>query len=546
MNREMTTPDQLARHGITRRHLMRILGTGAALGMPATASARDSRVQFSLQDATSGDRPELVVGVQGLPGAIDPPQSASNVSDRVLSSIFDSLIATDFAAGDPPGTGSDLVPSLAESWERIDDRTLELTLRQDVLFHDGSPMTAKDVKFTIDRLVEADTEVEFAYAASAIATIEGAEVIDDYTIRVTTIDPDPVLEKRLAAWPIFIVPKAVVEEQGNEAYGAAPVGTGPYQLNEFIADDRLVLDAFDDYWGELPPVSRVTFRVIPEMATRMTSIISDETQIVTNVPPDQVATFDNEESVSIQQIPLANYHVLIYRTHNEVMANKQLRQALNLAIDRQLLIDTLWGGSAVLTRGPQIEALGDLYDEERPFMEFDPERAQELLAESGYNGETVRFRAHPSYYTLGLEAAQAIVQMWQQIGVNAELDAREDIWGDPEEIMAAHWSNSLFPYDPDTSFWAAWGPNGRPQLEWWTPENPEYNELGEQARQTLDPEERFEMYRKLYDIWMDEAPGTVLYVPVENYAVRDSVEWTPYSVYAMDLRSGNLTVTPEE
>lgn len=540
---------ELLHRGVSRRHVMRLLGTTAGLvgvsGTSAASAAWSSQPpHLTLQDGED-DRPELIVGVQGLPANIDPPQSASNVSNRVLYSVFDWLIDTSFVAGDPPGTGNELVPMLATDWTRVDDTTFELQLRDGVLFHNDTPMTANDVKFTFDRMIGENAPAEFAYARSAISSISGVEVVDERTMRILTNAPDPVLESRLSAWPDFIVPQAYVEEVGLEGFGRAPIGTGPYRVLELAPDDQLVLEAFDDYWGERPPISRLTFRVIPETATRITSVITNEVQIATNVPPDQVPALQSESSVNLQQIPLANYHVLIYRTYSGVMGNKLLRQALNLGVDRQLLIDTLWGGDAIPTHGPQIEAWGKLYNPDRPLMQYDPDRAQQLIAESGYDGELITFRAHPTYYTLGLQAAQAIVQMWENIGLNTELVAREDIWGDPEEIMVAHWSNGLFPYDPDTTFWSAWGPNGRPQQEWWTPENPRYNELGNAARQTLDQQSRYEMYQQAIDIWEEEAPGTVLYIPVENYASQNNVEWTPYAVYSMDLRAENLSVGDE-
>lgn len=537
---EPTTMDRLADIGLTRRHLFRLLGAGAAV---AATSASTAQYVFGLQESDTSDRPELIIGVQGLPASIDPPQSAANVSDRVLGSIFDLLIANDFAGGDQPGMGSELVPAIAESWERVDDRTVALTIRADVLFHDGSTLTAEDVKFTFDRLMADDAPEEFAYALSSINMIESVEIVDDSTIHIRTIEPDVVLERRLANWPLMIVPKAVIEEVGNEAFSQAPIGTGPYRVAEFVTDDRLVLESFDDYFGGLPPVSRVTFRMIPEMATRMTSVISNEAQIVTNVPPDQVATFENDESVTIHQVPLANYHMLIYQTHDEVMSNKLLRQAMSLGIDRDLLIQTLWSGAAIPTRGPQIEAWGEYYNDSRPFNEYDPERAQDLIAESGYNGEEILFRAHPTYYTNGLEAAQAIVQMWQQIGLNVVLEPREQLWEEPEKLQVCHWSNGLYPFDPDTTFFSTWGPGFRPQLEWWTPENERFNELGLEARQMSDPQERYDAYQELIDIWLDEAPATVLYIPTENYVVRNNVEWTPYATYFMDFRSGNVKVS---
>lgn len=539
---EPTTMDRLTSIGLDRRHLFRILGAGAAA---AAASGAASKHVFALQESDSSDRPELIVGVQGLPASIDPPQSSANVSNRVLGSIFDFLIANDFAGGEQLGMGSELIPAIAESWERVDDLTLALTIRTDVLFHDGSTLTAEDVKYSFDRLMDEDAPEEFAYALSSINMIESVEIVDDSTIHITTTEPDVVLERRLADWPLFIVPKAVLEDIGFEEFSQAPVGTGPYKVAEFVADDRLVLESFDDYFGGLPPVSRITFRMIPEMATRMTSVISNEAQMITNVPPDQVATFENDENVTIHQVPLANYHMLIYQTQDEVLGNKLLRQAMNLGIDRELLIETLWNGAALPTRGPQIEAWGELYNADRPFTEYDPERAEALIAESGYAGEEIAFRAHPNYYTNGLEAAQAIVQMWQQIGLNVVLEPREQLWEEPEKLQVCHWSNGLYPFDPDTTFFSTWGPGFRPQLEWWTPENERFNELGLEARQMTDTQERYDAYQELIDIWIDEAPATVLYIPTENYVVRNNVEWTPYATYFMDFREGIVEVTEE-
>lgn len=526
-------------HELSRRRLLQILGVSAGATVLGTGMNPAVASRMSAQDNAA----ELVVGVQAVPENLDPPQNLSNVGNRVLPSMFELLMSVDFANGDPPGTGSEIVPRLATSWERIDDLTLELSLRDDVVFHNGDPFTGADVKFSIERLIGEDVPAEIVNSKAAVATISSVEVVDDYTVRVITAAPDPALEKRLAAMPAWILPKAYFEEQGMEAFSQAPVGTGPYKFIELKADDRLALDAHDGYWGGTPPASNLTFRVIPETSTRVTAIAGNEVQVITNVPPDQVSTLEESDGVGVNEVPLANFHIIAFNTKNPAMADKRLRQALRLSIDRQLLIDALWGGKALLTRSAQTPVgWGSLYNEERPYMEYDPDKAKALIEESGYDGTTITYANRPGYYTLGVEAGQAIVAMWQDLGLNAEYQNREDLaW--TEDLMVRTVSNGQHPGDPGTNFWRDWGPGGPYQRDFWTPENPRFNELGTEALQALDEDVRFSSYQEMLDIWEDESPGTVLYNPIENYGVREEIEWLPYSFWYLDFRSENLSFT---
>jgi peptide/nickel transport system substrate-binding protein len=572
----------LMKAGMSRRGVIRVLGaSGMALSLggllaacaedddvadgPASASAEDDAVHSDAADdepveesddadaeetgesddeaeQSDDDRPVLIVAVQGLPDSLDPHQHLSNVGTRVTYSLFDHLFERDFHASDPPGSGFGVSPMLSTDWERIDELTLEVRLRDDVLFHNGDPMTAEDIKFSFDRML-VDTPDELQGALGYVSTISEVEIVDDYTLRFTTEEPDPILENRLTSWATWIMPKAYYEEVGMEGFMQNPVGTGPYRFVELRPDDLLVFEAFDDYWGGRPTASRIEFRVIPETSGRVSAVISGEAHIATNIPPDQVGTLEDASGVGVSSIPIANCHVLVYNTYQPAIEDKRIRQAMNLGIDRELLVDTLWGGRAVLMRSHQFEEYPDeLYNADRPFLPYDPEQAMELLDEAGYDGEEVTFSTHAAYYTFGQEAAQAIVEMWNEIGINASVVVREDMFAaPPEEIVVRNWSNSSFTADPDGAFWLRWGPGTAPQNSFWTPENPRFNERGEQARQTLDTEFRYAAYQEMLDIWEDEAPGTVLYIPMENYAIRDEVDWTPYSFYYMDLRPGNFS-----
>jgi peptide/nickel transport system substrate-binding protein len=512
-----------------------------------TTSAGESTATESDTNLDPAERPVLRIGVQGLPGGLDPYLELSNVGTRVTYAIFDHLLERDFINGDPPGTGADVLPMLAESWERVDDLTLQLTLRPDVVFHNGEALTAEDVKFSFDRHL-IDSVEELVEAQAYISTISEIEVVDDRTLLIHTAKPDPLLEIRLTSWATWIMPRRYYDEVGMEGFAQAPVGSGPYKFVELRQDEVLVLESHDEWWGGLPTARRVEYRVMPEIASRVAALVSGEVEIITNVPPDQVETLDASDGVGVRSVPLANCHVLRYNPRHPSMSSKLLRQAMNLAIDRELLVESLWGGRAVLMRGHQFPEYagpigGSQYNEERPYTPFDPDRARELVAESGYEGEKIVVRSGASYYTNGAEAAQAIVQMWQDVGINAEVEITEDTTaGGPEAMQVNNWSNSSFVADPDGAFWLRWGEPTPVQRDFWTPENPRFNELGNAARETLDVDFRYEAYQEMLDIFEDEAPGTVLYIPIENYGVRSNVEWLPYSFYYMDLRPDVLKI----
>lgn len=532
---------------VSRRFLLR----SSLVGGPALAAAAlvsgpiPGRVAFARQGTPAGDaapgyvpqtgveREELIVGVQALPATLDPARELSNVGTRISYTPYDTLVRRDFLNND------EHVPSLATSWERVSDTELTFQLRDDVTFHNGDPFTADDVVFTFDRMLNAGPESELAEAGTYFSTFSAVERIDDHAVRVVTAAPDPLILKRLASWASWIVPKQYSEAVGEEEFLQTGMGTGPFRFVSFTPDDELVMERYDGYWGEPVPLRRLTFRVIPEVAARITALVNDEVQMITNVPPDQIATIADADGVEVRDIPLANVHVLQYNTNNPLLDDKRLRQALNLGIDRQLIIDAIWGGNAVPKRSHQFAEYGPLYNPDRPLTAYDPEEARRLVEASDYDGEAIPYQLRPGYYTNGEQVAQAIVQMWQEIGINAEVQIGDDVGNGPDRV-AHTWSNSSRLADPDGALWVLWGLGSSTQAQYWTaPE--EFNWLGQEARSTLDEERRYEIYQRMLDIWEEEAPGTVLYDPVEFYGVRDSINWNPYSFYYMDFREYNLS-----
>jgi peptide/nickel transport system substrate-binding protein len=239
-------------------------------------------------------------------------------------------------------------------------------------------------------------------------------------------------------------------------------------------------------------------------------------------------------------VVLANVHVLTFDERGPMMADKRIRQALALSIDRQLLVDTLWDGAAVVPPGHNYPEYGDMFLRGRS-AHFDPAAAQRLLREAGYRGEEITYRTLPHYYTNALKAAQVIVEMWRAVGINARLQVVENF----AQMRAAgqqvgNNSNSTRLPDPLGSLWISWGPGSAFQVSGAFRSTAEFNAAGRALEGETDPEKRKALFERMLDAWETECPGTVLYQPAEFYAMKRTVRWRPYTFYFMDLRPDNL------
>lgn len=491
--------------------------------------------------AQTAARPELRIAVQGLPVSLEPVNAISNVGNRISNAIFDTLIRRDFLSNDQ-GSGTALVPAIAASWKREDERTLVVTLADGVKFHNGAPVTAADVAFSFsaDRLWGAKPMV--ARGPLFSAKFESVEAIDDKSVRFRTKSADYSLEKRLASWISWVVPEKEYRALEAEAFGLKPIGTGPYKLVEFVAGDRVVLEAFDDYYLGKPTASRITFQVVPEVATRVAGLISGEYDIACALTPDNLATVESQSHVEPRAAQIENVHLMVYQCDAPVVSDRRIRQALNLSIDRDTINKALWGGLAGITNGFQIPQYGDCYDATRAGFAYDPERARVLIKEAGYNGELITFRTLNDYYVNSVAAIQMMMEMWKSVGLNVDMSIVET-W---DQVLAKgmqirNWSNGFQMPDVATPLTSDWGPGGSPQTihGWKAPQ--EYNELAAKVAALPDGEERKIAFQKLLDIWEEEAPGAVLYRPVEIYGVRKDIAWKPATFEFMDLRPYNLS-----
>lgn len=493
------------------------------------------------QIALADDRPDLVIAVQDNPPQLDPVLFSRNVSLRTLYNVYDTPFVVDFEGGWA------VTPGLATGWTRIDDLTLELSLREGVLFHDGTEMTADDVVFSYgpERMMDPDSPGH-ALSRPYMGTIASVEAVDDYTVRVTTHAPDPLLEQRLAGWASQIVSQEAFEATGDwETWALAPVGTGPYRVAEYVSGDYLLLEAHDEYWGDTPPFASIRFQIVPEVATRISGLVAGDFDIITEVEPDQFATIENAEGVKIVGGPIANHRVINLGTNAGPLSDPLVRRALALAIDRELIADTIFGGRIPVPNGFQWEAYGDLYLPDYPGAVYDPDAARALLEEAGYDGAPIPFRTQAGYYTGELLTAQAIVDMWQAVGANVDLQVVEG-WGQVlDQPIHAAFNGSINMNYPDLlgSLWPLYGPTGFIQSSAQTWSNERFEEIGRALETEFDMDERRALHREALDIFHEiDPPSIVIHALGMFYGVRENIEWTPYPLPYMDLRAGNASV----
>lgn len=535
---------------ISRR---RALGTGLAAG----ALVALPRVGILRAE----DRPSITVAVQQVvnTNTLSPLREQSNVGTRIMTNFVETLIELDLQGN------LEQIPGLATTWRRLDERTVELELRQGVRFHNGDEMTADDVVFTFgtDHMFGPDGGVtsrplftgviggdskELPPEVPAVARriwpkLKRVEAIDRYTVRFTNREPDVTLEGRIARLGSNIVNRRAFEEAASWLdWARRPVGTGPYRVADFVPDTSLTLVAFDDYWGGRPPIRELRFLAVPEVSSRINGLLSGEYDFACDIPPDQIAQVEGDR-FEVKGGLITNHRLLCFDKQHPELVDPRVRLALAHAIDRQLIVDALWAGRSRVPAGLQWEYYGEMFHADWTVPEYDPQRAQQLLREAGYQGGVIPFRVLNDYYTNQVATAQVLTEMWRQVGVNVEIQMRENwaqIFDRSSPRGLRDWSNSAPFGDPVSSIVNQHGPNGQQQQigEW---SNAEMNELSGRLESETDMARRKAVFRRMLEICEREDPAyTVLHQTATFTAKRRDLHWEPAPSFAMDMRARNF------
>lgn len=354
----------------------------------------------------------------------DPILFRSAGQHTFLPLIFDTLVGRDVRTG---GYG----PGLATSWEQAPDgKSWTFHLRDGVTFHDGSPMTAEDVKFTIDRYTGRLGQVAATGSSRIARSISEVEVVDRLTVRIHTPNGSPTLLSDLSSDPGaaagYVVPKAYVERVGNERFNAEPIGTGPYRLVSRLSGQNMVFNRNDSYWGGRPGTATITLSIVPDVSQRISMLQTGQADIVSGIIGPAIARAQAEPNLSLAR---AEHGALVYMVLGNgtnpasPLSKVEVRTAINMAIDREGIVKTLLGGygSAAFLAGWPMSA-GFPRNAADYTVPYDPAKAQELLASAGYpNGFPLTLWTSVE----GRDFAQVIAQNLQSVGITVSLEVTE-------------------------------------------------------------------------------------------------------------------------
>ncbi|SFB10457.1 peptide/nickel transport system substrate-binding protein [Lentibacillus halodurans] len=440
-------------------------------------------------------------------------------TEAVHVNMFNYLVRNDAEEG--------FVSDLAENWENIDENTWTFTLEEGVTFHNGEELTAEDVKYTLERVANDDTLLEYG----SYQQIEEVEILNDYEFNIHTHESEPALLNRLSRLGSGILPKDYIESEGWDVFLEEPVGSGPYKLKEWRKDDQLVLEPFEDYFGEEPKWEEVVFRTIPEDSTRVSEVLTGGADIAVNIPPTDIERIEQEDGVSIVTSPSQRVMLFALRTQGDYpTADPKVREAIDLAIDKEAIVDSLLEGYGTPTRTRvtpgNVGANEDLYDTQV----YDPEKAKELLAEAGYeNGVNITLSAPNGRYLKDKESVELMQAMLEEVGITAELEMLE--WSafstrysdkDFEDVFFIAYGNSMF--DASLALQRLTKEQAAGETDY---DNPETEQLLQDAMSNMDPEERVEQYQKAQEIIAEDRPQIYLYQIDSIYGVNDRVDFTP-------------------
>jgi peptide/nickel transport system substrate-binding protein len=434
--------------------------------------------------------------------------------------VWDSLIYRN------PDSG-EFEPLLAESWELVDDVTIDVVIRDDVLFHNGEPMTVEDVVFTFNYIANPNSDM---LSQQTVNWIEKAEALDDRTVRITAKRPTPLALLYMAG-DIGIYPKDYYQEVGPDGMGRAPIGTGPYKVTEVVPGTRMVFERFEDYYEGspkgMPSIERIVQRTIPELNTQVVELASGRLDWMWRVPADQVDRLNAMPTINVLNASTMRIGYLQFdavgKSGDNPFTDRRVRQAVNHAIDRDAIVDNLVRGDSVVINAACHPAQFGCIDDVTTY-EYDPERARELLAEAGYpDGFQTRlygYRDRP--YT------EAMIGNLNDVGITTDLR-----WG-----QYAATRDAIRGGDVPLAF-MTWGSNSVPDVDNATPVffggladdlamDEEVIAWLEAGGSTLDQEVRLENYTKALQKIADEAYWVPLFTYNTNYAMSSQLSWQPH------------------
>lgn len=493
-------------------------------------------------DAAADEEKVLRIGISQEPANLNPVLIAGVYGEALAGNIFDTLVSLKEDSADPQ-------PLLATDWEISDDgRTYTFNLREDVTFHNGEALTAEDVQFTLEQIMDPDNaspSIEFFEPVTEVV------VVDEYTVRLELDSPYAPLLLALGNPTAGIIPKDTVEEMGMDAFDRDPVGSGPYEFVELVPDDRIVLEKNADYFLDEPALDRVVFRPIPQPETMAAELQAGGLDIAGNIQPQDIDRLDAMDGMSVMSTPGLSNRYLGFGDQNEPFSDVRFRRAIYHAVDFASAIEGVWGqaGERAYSWIPPNTLGGETSFLEEAALEYDPERAGELFDELRADGvlpQDFSFTIYSPQDPQRSRIAQAVATAVQEYGMQASVETPE--WGTLLPLLeggvnmyAMGWGSVP---DPDRWTYKIFYSESNRNFSMY--ENERIDELLEEGRRTTDPDERREIY---HEIMRQTLAEDYVHIPLvwlnTIVGVRDRVEGfepSPQGYFHLVTDERNVTI----
>lgn len=458
----------------------------------------------------------LRVGMQTDPVGLDMHLSSATATRNMLENTYETLVLFN--------PGLEIVPGLAESWEASED-LLQWTFHlREALWHDGTPVTAGDVKFSIERIKAISPR------ASNFAVVDSVEAIDERTVVFTLSEPFTPLLAFLGMSMNVIVPQHVVEQHGD--LQTVVVGSGPFRFVEYIPQTRLVLQRFDSHWGrdaagnQLPYLDGITFTFYPDPTARTTAVLTGNVDWIEYVPAVDVPAMQADRNVVVVGGVVSNFRSVQFNTTRPPFDDYRVRNAFAYAIDKQAVVDlALFGTGGMVATGTTIPA-GNFYAvEDSPYNVRDVEKAKQLLADAGYpNGFEFEFYITSTYDFLR-DPAEIVQANLAEIGVTANIKLEDWSIFLPNYVASEFTvliSGSSGQTDPDAFLYTPFFSTVSTNFGKFADER--VDELLLAGRREPNPEVRREIYREAQERILELSPHVFLFHSAQYAAHRPNVQ----------------------
>ncbi|WP_371368308.1 Glutathione-binding protein GsiB [Sporomusa rhizae] len=447
---------------------------------------------------------------------LDPIATNDVASSNVMNQIYGTLVQVN--------DKGEVVPMLAESYTKLDDKTYEFKLRKGVTFHNGEEMKASDVKFTLERAAS-PLGAAVAHLFEPL-DVSALKVVDDYTIQIKLkyVFP-PFISTSLTHTGGSILNEKAVKAAGKD-YGQNPVGTGPFKFEKWVKGDRIELSRFDGYYGNKPAFKTLVIRPIPEVTNRVIELESGGIDVCYEVSANDLPRLQDNKEVKVVRVLDNGTAFMGMNTTKKPFDDVRVRQAISYAIDTPTVVNTVWRGigkPAVSPVPPNIK----YHNPALKTHEYNIEKAKQLLAEAGYpNGFKTSIWTNDRKERIDM--ATIMQNQLSQVGISAEIKVVE--WGaylegtarGDQDMYIIGWTASG--NDPDVSLFAMFhsskhGAGGNRAFY----SNPKVDALLEQGRQMEDSDARQKLYYDVQDMIIADAPWVFLNNSEQVVAVRKNI-----------------------